>query len=109
VAGGRQAVAANEAQVQAASTALRGYQLEYEDGLRTTLDVLIADQNLRAAQVALAQSRHDTILAEASLLSAIGRLEARVLLPEAAAYDPAAHFQVVKDRGRLPWDAALDR
>jgi outer membrane protein len=109
VAAGRQAVAANEAQVQAASIALRGYQLEYEDGLRTTLDVLIADQNLRAAQVALAQSRHDTILAEASLLSAIGRLEARVLLPDAAAYDPSAHFQAVKDRGRLPWDAALDR
>jgi outer membrane protein len=77
---GLTAIRANEAQVTAAQTALRGYQAEYGYGLRSTLDVLIADENLRAAQVGLAQSRHDTVLAEAALLAATGDLELRGLL-----------------------------
>lgn len=72
--GGAQ-IEASVAQVSAAADALRGAQLEYGYGLRTTLDVLIADQTLRAAQVALAGSRHDTVVAEANLLAAIGRLQ----------------------------------
>ena len=104
---GRAATAANIAQVEAATAALRGYQLEYSDGLRSTLDVLIADQNLRAAQVALAQSRHDTIVAEASLLSAVGRLEARVLLPGAPRYDPQAAFDAIRHKGAVPWEGAI--
>ena len=71
---GLHAIRANQAQVRSATTALRGYQLEYDNGLRSTLDVLIADQNLRAAQVSLARSQHDTIVAEATLQTATGRL-----------------------------------
>ena len=109
---GQAGITANRTQVDAASTALRGYQLEYADGLRSTLDVLIADQDLRAAQVSLAQSLHDTIIAEAALLAAIGRLEARVLLPAVPDYDPDAAFQRVRLKGAVPWEgaiAAIDR
>ena len=80
---GLRSTAANVEQVRSAELALRGDQIEYGDGLRSTLDVLIADQTLRAAQVALAQSRHDTMIAEAALLTAIGRLETHQILPEA--------------------------
>lgn len=78
------AIHADDAQVEAAATALKGAQLEYGYGLRSTLDVLIADETLRAAQVSLAQSRHDTIVAEAALLAATGRLEAHLLLAQEA-------------------------
>ena len=94
---------ANEAQVQSAVTALKGYQVEYGYGLRSTLDVLIADQNLRAAQVSLAESRHDTIVAQAGVLAAVGRLEARFLLAGEKLYDPQASFQRVKHAGAVPW------
>ena len=77
---GLAAIRADEREVGSAMTALRGYQIEYGYGLRSTLDVLIADQTLRAAQVSLAVSRHDTVVAEAALLAAMGRLEAGVLL-----------------------------
>jgi outer membrane protein len=72
-------------QQQAARVALKGYQTEYGYGLRSTLDVLIADENLRAAEVALAVSRHDTLIAEASLLAATGDLRIGTLmqLPDA--------------------------
>jgi outer membrane protein len=80
---GLTAIRANQAQVAAAQTALRGYQAEYAYGLRSTLDVLIADENLRAAQVGLAESRHDTTLAEAALLAATGDLQIRALLQDA--------------------------
>ena len=98
---------ANEAQVQAAATALRGYQLEYGYGLRSTLDVLIADENLRAAQVSLAQSKHDTVVAESDLLAATGRLEARWLLTGVRRYDPQAEFRRVKHAGSVPWEGAI--
>lgn len=98
---------ANEGQAAAAATALKGYQLEYGYGLRSTLDVLIADENLRAAQVSLAESRHDTIVAEASLLAVTGGLDARTLLPGAAIQDPQVAFDRVRHAGAVPWEGAI--
>ncbi len=108
VSAGTQEIAADEAQVQAASLAMRGYQAEYRFGLRSTLDVLIADQNFRAAQVSLAESRHDTIVAEAALLASVGRLEARTLLPAVSRYNPQANFQHAKSAGSVPWEGAVE-
>jgi len=104
---GQQQTLANQAQVTAAEDALKGVQLEYGYGLRSTLDVLIADQNLRSAQVALAGSRHDTYVAEAQVLSAVGRLEAASLLPNESSYDPAKSFDRVRRSGALPWDGVV--
>ncbi|MGI4744767.1 MAG: TolC family outer membrane protein [Janthinobacterium lividum] len=103
---------ANQGQVDAAATALKGYQLEYGYGLRSTLDVLIADENLRAAQVSLAESRHDTIVAEASLLAVTGGLDARLLLPGETIQDPQTAFDKVRHAGAVPWEgvvATLDK
>jgi outer membrane protein len=104
---GRAGVKAGEAQVGAADLALKGAQAEYVYGLRTTLDVLISDENLRSAQLSLAGSQHDVLLAEASVLQASGRLEAWDLLPAEPAYDPKAHFERVKDAARLPWEGVV--
>lgn len=104
---GRAGVKANAAQVAAADLALKGSQAEYGYGLRTTRDVLLSDENLRSAQLALARSRHDTILAEASVLEASGRLEIHDLLPAEPAYDAKGHFDRVKNAARPPWEGVV--
>ena len=92
---GQIGVTAGQAQVHAAETALKGSQAEYGFGLRTTLDVLISDENLRAAQLSLAQSRHDAYLAAAAVLMVCGRLEIRSLIPAEPTYDPKRNFERV--------------
>jgi outer membrane protein len=66
---------ANEYRAEAAELALQGILLEYNLGLRSTIDILVADDALRAAQVALASSRADILIAQAGLLRATGNLE----------------------------------
>jgi outer membrane protein len=66
---------ANAQAVTAADLALKGVRAEYQFGLRSTLDILVADESLRGAQLAFARSRADALLAEAALLRATGRLD----------------------------------
>ena len=74
--------------------------------MRTTLDVLIADENLRAAQLSLAQSRHDAFLASAAVLLVCGRLEIRGLIPAEPTYDPKQNFDKVDKLSRSPVEGA---
>jgi outer membrane protein len=96
-------------QVRAARVAFEGAQEEYRVGLRTTLDVLIAQQNLRDAELALVQARHDAYVAEATLLGAMGRLEARYLVSGVDGYDPADNSRRVRSAGATPWDGLVER
>lgn len=104
---GLQAIRAGTAEVHSGETSLKGYQIEYGYGLRSTTDVLYADQNLRSAQVELAGSRHDTIVAEATLLASMGRLQADDLLPNLPHYDAAAKLQRARTRGWEPLQAPI--
>ncbi|OAJ66410.1 TolC family outer membrane protein [Gluconobacter cerinus] len=104
---GLQAISAGIAEVKSGETSLKGYQIEYGYGLRSTTDVLYADQNLRSAQVELASSRHDTIVAEATLLAAMGQLQSGDLLPGMPHYDAAAKFQHARTRGWEPLQAPI--
>jgi outer membrane protein len=109
----RASLIAIETEVSAANIAFEGTRQEARVGLRTTLDVLITEQDLSNAQLALVGARHDEYLAGAALLVAMGRLEARDLAPGVALYDPAKNLRRVKSApGWTPWDpaiAALDR
>ena len=58
----------------AADVALKGVRAEYGFGLRSTIDILVADQSYRAAQLAVAAARADVLVAQAALLRATGRL-----------------------------------
>lgn len=98
----RAATTANEEVVKAARFALEGVRLEFELGLRTTLDVLNAEQELRSAELALVTSRRDAYVGSAALLNSLGRLEARALAPQLALYDPAAAFRRRAASG-VPW------
>ena len=110
--GARASLISNEEQVRAANIAFEGTRQEAQVGLRTTLDVLITEQNLSNAQLALVNSRHDEYFAGAVLLAATGSLFAETLTPGTPLYDPRANFdRVTHAFGWTPWDkgvAAID-
>ena len=66
---------ANSEGVAAADVALTGVRAEYAFALRSTLDILVADESLRGAQLSLARNRSDTLIAQAALLRATGQLD----------------------------------
>ena len=65
--------------------------------MRTTLDVLNAQQALVNAQVNLVTAQHDRVVASYSLLSAVGRLSPQTLGLPTSIYDPTVHYQQVRD------------
>src|SRR6185436_16492265 len=90
--GSRANLAANEQAVRASAIAFEGTRQEAQVGLRTTLDVLNAESELRNAQLALVSARHDEYVAGAALLVAMGMLTAENLKPGFPVYDPKANF-----------------
>jgi outer membrane protein len=78
MAGARAQAEANRSRVTAADLALKGVRAEYGFGLRSTLDILVADESLRAAQLAEARSRSDLLIAQGALLRAIGVMDRSV-------------------------------
>lgn len=103
----RAQVAAGQEQVRAAQVAFNGFNEQYRVGIATNLDVLIAQQTLQNAEVGLAQAIRDEYVAQGSLLSAMGRLDARSLF-SGPVYDPVINYDRVKGKGGLPWEAALE-
>ena len=76
--GARAQIAADTARVTAADLALKGVRAEYAFALRTTLDILVADESLRAAQLSLANDQSAALGAQAALLRATGSLTSAV-------------------------------
>ena len=104
----RATVAAGEEAVRAASVAAEGVRQEAQVGLRTTLDVLNQELELRNAQVALANARRNEYVAQANLLVAMGRLDVAVLAPGVETYDAGANLERVRNRGALPWEGVFE-
>ena len=103
----RAGVTANEEAVRAARVAAEGVRQEQSVGLRTTLDVLNAELELRNAQINLASARRNDYVAQAQLLAAMGSLDGPSLA-DVEAYDPSRNYEQVRDRGGLPWDGAIE-
>ena len=104
----RSTLQAGEQSVRAATVAAEGVRQEAQVGLRTTLDVLNQELELRNAEVLLAGARRNEYVAQANLLAAMGRLEGQDLDPSLDVYDPAANYQRIRNRGALPWDGVLE-
>ena len=101
-------VVSTEEQARAAKIAAEGMHEEEKVGLRSTLDVLNAEQELRAAQLSQVTARHDEYVAASSVLAAMGRLEARNLIPTEAQYDPKANFRRLRVTwGWVPWEEPI--
>ena len=96
-------VAFQSENVRAAQAAFAGMRIEQRAGQRATLDVLITEQNQVNAQILLLNARHDQFVAQATLLRAVGHLEAPDLIASLPKYEPARHFRGVRRRGQAPW------
>lgn len=94
----RESVDANREVVAAAQLALNGVIEERNVGQRTTLDVLNAQADVITAQIALASSERDVVVASYAILSAMGRLSAARLALAVDLYDPQEHYDAVKDK-----------
>ena len=97
-----------DTQVRAARIAAEGTRQEQHVGLRTTLDVLNAEQELRGAELAQVSARHDEYVAAASVLAQMGHLQASYLTPNVAHYDPKANFGKLRITwGWVPWEEPI--
>jgi outer membrane protein len=104
----RAGVTSNDAQVRATRIAAEGTREEQRVGLRTTLDVLNAEQEYRNAQLALVGAQRDEYVAAAALLAAAGQLDARYFAP-VTPYDPAANTRKVSRAfGWVPWEPLIE-
>jgi outer membrane protein len=78
----RASISAGEEQVRAARIAFEGTRAEQQVGLRTTLEVLSAEQVLRDSELQLINARHDEYVASATVLNVMGLLEAKDLVAD---------------------------
>ncbi|GAA0869789.1 TolC family outer membrane protein [Brevundimonas basaltis] len=104
----RSSLQAGTEAVRAATVAAEGVRQEAQVGLRTTLDVLNQELELRNAEVTLANARRNEYVAQANLLAAMGRLEGADLDPTLTIYNPADNYERVRNRGALPWDGVIE-
>lgn len=92
----RAQIEADQVQVKATSTALAGVREEERVGQRTLLDVLNAEQEALNAQVQLATTKRNLVVASYGLLASIGRMTIPELGNTTLAYDVEAHYHEVR-------------
>ncbi len=89
-------IRASAAAVKAAKIALEGVRAEEEQGLRTIIDVLDAEQELFTAKTSLLTAKRDQMVAYYTLLDRIGGLTARNLALDTEIYDEDKALDKVK-------------
>ena len=87
-----------EEQVKANDIALEGVRQEQTVGARTVLDVLDAEQAALNSRVSLVTAQTNLVVARYQLLSAVGRLNAKDLALKVDVYDPAQHYNQVRNK-----------
>lgn len=97
-------IAIQQRQVEAATLAFKGMRIEYRAGQRSTLDVLIAEQTLRDAELSLLSTEHDAYLSSALVLRYIGRLDAGSIVESLPRYDPAGYLRANAKRDAAFWE-----
>ena len=101
---------AARAQTRAADATATGMREEYRGGLRSTFDVLYAEQVLRDSKITEVETLHDDYVAQANILSLVGALEAHNIIPSAPRYDPNQHLrQITKWDMLTPWGVVIDQ
>jgi len=100
-------IAASESQIAAATTAVEGDQAEYREGLRSTIDVLIAEEDLEAAKLNNITAKHDAYVAETAVIAVVGRLEVGQILTNVGLYDPSRSLRHSAAVGAVPWEGLI--
>lgn len=96
------------AQLEQEKAAFEGSRVEQRIGLRTTIDVLNAEQEYQQTKASLAQKYHDEYLGRVALLSAMGVLQTELIDPTAEVYRPEAWLGHLVRRQPLPWLGVLE-
>jgi TolC family type I secretion outer membrane protein len=91
----RQTIVSTREQVEANQLAFEGAEQERDVGLRTTIEVLNAQQELLDSRVAQAQAERNAYVAAHGLLQAVGALDPKALGVNAPLYDPDKHRKAV--------------
>tara|TARA_B100001123_G_scaffold434076_1_gene559973 strand:+ start:3616 stop:5028 length:1413 start_codon:yes stop_codon:yes gene_type:complete len=94
----RDSIRAANDQVSAARLALEEVKKEYDVGLRSTLDVLDAEQELLDARVTVVEAERDEYVAIYELRSGTGRLSPEHLRFNSEIYDPEVNYEGVSAR-----------
>ena len=101
-------IGSTETQVRASTIAAEGTRQEQQVGLRTTLDVLNAEQELRSAQLSQVNSVRDEYVASVNVLGQMGQLEASTIIPNVPRYDPKTNFGKLRITwGWVPWEEPI--
>jgi outer membrane protein len=100
-------VSTQNIQLRAANVYYDGTFEEYREGLRSTFDVLYAQNSLRETEIAVLTSERDSYVAQAYLLRQLGKLEIGRLIAEGGTYDPAAYTHKTETRSGVPWGGAV--
>jgi outer membrane protein len=90
-------ILATTAGVASAQIALYGVREEARVGQRTTFDILLQQQTLVNAEVALVTAQHDRVVGSYTVLAAVGDLNLPKLGINIPLYDPMVHYQQVRD------------
>ena len=90
---------ASRQQVTAAQVAFEGVDLEQQVGLRTTLDVLDAEQEVLNAKLSVLEAQHTLNAATFQLLTTLGVFDVEGIRLSVDSYDPADNFETVKYQG----------
>lgn len=85
-----------KANVKTARAALEGLEHEVKVGVRSTIDLLDAQQEVFEAEVLLLRARRDRIVNAYALLEQLGRLKADKLKLAVDVHNPDAYYQKVK-------------
>lgn len=88
--------------VAAAQQAFEGALLQQRAGLRTTLDVLDLARDLLQVRSNYNATTTAAYVAQARVLSAMGALELKYLLPDRERYDPQVHLRKVDNQADVP-------
>jgi len=105
----RRALEVFNTQRTALKEAFTGMQKESRFGLRTTIDVLNAEQELDALENSIIQSEYEAYTATATIISQAGLLELRFLAADGPLYDPAAHLRKRQQAFSPPWLGLVKR
>lgn len=94
----RASITSAQDQIRASQLALEGVIEEQKVGQRTTLDVLNQQQSLLQARETLILAQRAQVVASYTLLSSTGSLSAENLSLKVQRYEPAQHYQAVRDK-----------
>lgn len=107
LAAARRSLTADEAAIDAAEAAFFGMRQEERFGLRSTIELLNAQQELQQAQTNMLRNRYTEYTARAAVLGFMGVLDAEAIAPGVKVFDPQTDFDHVKWKYALPTELVV--